>query len=272
MQILRADTAVNVKIGPFVDVADGFTPQTDIGLAGDEAELLKHGTTNTADISGNAWGAITGARGWYWLTLSASDTDTEGPLVVVVQDDSDCLPVFTQFMVVNANVYDSLYGTAAADYLTVDMLQIGGVAQSATDLKDFADTGYNPATHKVAGVVLTDTTTTNTDMRGTDNVVLAGATKAEMDTAHALLATPAQVNTEVVDALGTDTIAELAQGVPTATPTIKTAIMLLYMAMRNKLNVDTNKEITNDAGTVIAKKALTDDGTTYSEAEMISGA
>jgi len=46
----------------------------------------------------------------------------------------------------------------------VDVVQIGGVAQSATDLKDFADTGYNPTTHKVVGVALVDTTTTNTDM------------------------------------------------------------------------------------------------------------
>ena len=38
------------------------------------------------------------------------------------------------------------------------------------------------------------------------------------------------------------------------------------------LDVDANnKEVHNDAGTVICKKALTDDGTTYSEAEMVSG-
>lgn len=55
-----------------------------------------------------------------------------------------------------------------------NVTQIGGVAQSATDLKDFADTGYDPATHKVQGVVLVDTTTTNTDMRGTDNAAQAG--------------------------------------------------------------------------------------------------
>lgn len=46
--------------------------------------------------------------------------------------------------------------------VAADMRQIGGDSQSATDLKDFADTGYNPATHKVAGVVLTDTLTTYT--------------------------------------------------------------------------------------------------------------
>lgn len=45
-------------------------------------------------------------------------------------------------------------------------------------------------------------------MRGTDSVVLLGPTKAEMDTAHALLATPAQVNAEAKDVLVTDVMAD----------------------------------------------------------------
>ena len=65
---------------------------------------------------------------------------------------------------------------------------------------------------------------------------------------------------------------ELAQGIPSATPSPRAAIMALYMALRNKLDVTaTTKSVTNDAGTVIFKKALSDDGTTYSEAEAVSG-
>jgi hypothetical protein len=80
------------------------------------------------------------------------------------------------------------------------------------------------------------------------------------------------VNAEVVDVLFTDTISELAQAIPAATPTVATAIMLVYMALRNKLDITSSTmEIHNDAGTVIAKKALTDDGTTYSEAEAVAG-
>lgn len=48
--------------------------------------------------------------------------------------------------------------------------RLDGDAQSLTDLKDFADAGYDPGTNKVEGVKLVDTTTTNTDMRGTDGV------------------------------------------------------------------------------------------------------
>lgn len=58
--------------------------------------------------------------------------------------------------------------TVSASNVSSNLEQIGGVTQSATDLKDFADTGYNPSTHKVENVALTDTCTTNSDMRGTD--------------------------------------------------------------------------------------------------------
>ena len=82
----------------------------------------------------------------------------------------------------------------------------------------------------------------------------------------------AQINTEVSDVLKTDTITEIAQGTPTATPTFEQAVMYVYMALRNKIDITSaTKEFHNDAGTVIWKKALTDDGTTYSEAEGVTG-
>ena len=86
----------------------------------------------------------------------------------------------------------------------------------------------------------------------------------------------ASVNTEVDTALGTTTIAELTQGVPVKNPTVLTAIMLMYMSLRNKLDVATvatdTLEIHSDDGTRIAQKLLTDDGSDYSEAKMTSGA
>ena len=166
MQILKQSTEIKVRIGPAVDATDGVTPETTLDIStADQAELLKHDGAATVDISANTFAAITGCDGWYDLTLTATDTGTLGMLTAVIQDSSLCLPIFIDFMVVTANVYDSLCDT---DTLQADLTQIGGVAQSATDLKDFSDSGYDPSTHKVQGVVLCDTTTTNTDMRGTD--------------------------------------------------------------------------------------------------------
>ena len=63
-----------------------------------------------------------------------------------------------------ANVTQWL-GTAAATPTVagvpeVDITHLVGVAQSAADLKDFADDGYDPATNKVQGLVLADAVTT----------------------------------------------------------------------------------------------------------------
>jgi len=71
-------------------------------------------------------------------------------------------------------------------------------------------------------------------------------------------------------------IAELSQGIPSATPTLRTAVMALYMALRNKLDVETSGtpdvlQVHNDAGTCIFKKQLTDSGGDYSEAKAESG-
>ena len=77
--------------------------------------------------------------------------------------------------------------------------------------------------------------------------------------------------TQVNAALDT-AIAELAVATPAATPTLRTALMLLYMALRDKTVVQTSGtdalEIYNDAGTKIASKLLTDVGGDYTEAKM----
>lgn len=72
--------------------------------------------------------------------------------------------------------------------------------------------------------------------------------------------------------LVSDAFPELAQGKPTATPTIFALLMLLYHALRDKL-ITTSSEmrIHNDAGTVIAKSALSDAAGVFTRDELESG-
>lgn len=129
---LKADTATTVVLGPFLDATDFVTPETGITLgAADEAELIKHNSGSVVDISGNTFTAVTGADGYYALTLTAAQLDTEGRLTLCIGDASVCCPVRADFMVVNANVFDSLFAAAATDYLQTDALQINGNATSA---------------------------------------------------------------------------------------------------------------------------------------------
>jgi hypothetical protein len=100
------------------------------------------------------------------------------------------------------------------------------------------------------------------------------ATKAEMDAAHALLATPAQVNTEVSDVIKIDTSTLPGQGTPTAIPTLEDAIMYLFKQFRNK-ETQTATEYAlyaDDTTTKDQKATVSDDATTFTKGEMTTGA
>jgi len=177
MRLLRQSTAVSIGLGPFLDDADGKTAEG--GLTITQADIrLKKNDANWGQKSDTS-SATHEENGWYEVALNATDTGTLGQLLIAIHE-SGALPVWERFMVVPAVVYDAL--VAGTDYLQVDLLQMGGVTQSATDLKDFADDGYDPATNKVQGVVLVDTTTTNTDL------VSAASIRSEMDTNSTRLA------------------------------------------------------------------------------------
>ena len=78
----------------------------------------------------------------------------------------------------------------------VNLTQIGGEVQSASDLKNFADNGYDPATGKVEGVKVND------DMRGTDGAMLAANAPANFAD-FAITATTGRVTAgTVVDKAG----------------------------------------------------------------------
>lgn len=78
----------------------------------------------------------------------------------------------------------------------------------------------------------------------------------------------ADVLTQVNAAIDT-AIAELGVAAPTATPTLRTGLMLLYMALRNKTtSTATETTISNNAGTTIATAAQSDDTVTYEKGEF----
>lgn len=69
-----------------------------------------------------------------------------------------------------------------------------------------------------------------------------------------------------------DTLAELAQAKPAAVPTLEQCLMLLYMTARNKVEtVAGEQKLHNDAGTVIAKSALSFAAGTFTRDELESG-
>lgn len=203
---LKQSTAVDILLGPFLDNSDGHTAETGLTL---DVELSKNGQAlaNKTDATTPVHDAAGDVDGYYNCELDATDTGTLG-IVTIVVHNAGALACRMDYQVVNANWWDSMCSTehldvnvaeisdsstaadnvevvfdtdfatnydATNDRWEVDTVALGGATQSALDLKDFSDTGYDPATHKVAGVVLADTCTTNTDMVGTDNAFLAAS-------------------------------------------------------------------------------------------------
>ena len=78
----------------------------------------------------------------------------------------------------------------------------------------------------------------------------------------------ASILTQIRTALGTDTMSELS-AIPGATPTIYQALMISYMSLRNEHTATSSQEkIKNNAGTVIATSAVSDDGTTFTKGQF----
>jgi hypothetical protein len=86
-------------------------------------------------------------------------------------------------------------------------------------------------------------------------------------------ATPAQVNTEVVDVMTTDTLTLPGQEAPPATPTFEEAITWLYKVLRNRTTQTSTQWslLADDESTVDAKATVSDDGTTATVQEIVSG-
>ena len=163
-QILRQSTEVVVVIGPFVDVTDGFTPETGVTLTGaDEAELLKASTNATVAITSNAFAAITGCDGWYALTLTTTDTNIVGPLTVMVNDDSVCLPVFARFQVIEEAAYDAIYAASAAPATSAEVAAASSNALVASSNAVVANT--------TAGAASSNALVANSNVLVVDTVV-----------------------------------------------------------------------------------------------------
>jgi hypothetical protein len=219
MRLLKQSTEVTERIGPCLDKTDGVTEEA--GLAGAGTEISK---------AGGAYGAgpVLGtydSDGWYPVTLTTTHTNTLGSLVLKVHDAATHLPVWHEFLVLPANVYDSIVagsdvldvsvtqwlGTAAATPTVagvpeIDVTLVGGAAQ------DIATATALATVDGVVDAILLDT--------GTDGVVVAAASKtgyalsaagvqAVWDALSSALTTVGSIGKRLVDYLTGDVFARL---------------------------------------------------------------
>jgi hypothetical protein len=133
---LKQSTAVDIAMGPFLDETDGKTIEDALTITQPDIRLKKNG---------GAWAQKNAAqtlsheeKGWYEVSLDTTDTNTLGILIVNIHETPGALPVWREFMVVPANVYESLV-------LGIEFLEV-------TSLKpDFAISGVTLTVDKQDG-------------------------------------------------------------------------------------------------------------------------
>jgi hypothetical protein len=198
--IIRQATARAILVGPVLDAAGAAKTDEVVG----SIKVTKNGTVGSVD------GAATLTHdhaGKYRLALTASDTDTVGILEISLNSGTNDMPV-KGLNVVEQPIWDALFANGATGLLPANITQISGDAQSATDLKDFVDAGYDPATNRLTGTVELDSAATaalvdliwDEPLTGaTHNVATSSGKRLRQATAFQ------QIDSTVIDASATTT-------------------------------------------------------------------
>jgi hypothetical protein len=135
---LKQSTVAVINFGPVVDKGDGVTLETGILASLDHATtgimLSKNGGTLAVREQGANFVATTyDAHGCYKVSLSAVDTGTLGRLRVIHTEPATYLAAWQDFMIVPANVWDSMFGADKLDVAVVEQANIDfGALQKAS--------------------------------------------------------------------------------------------------------------------------------------------
>jgi len=227
---LRLSTAQTERIGPFLDKTDGVTEETALGSPATEISkdggAFGTGPTGTHD-----------AEGWYSVALTTTHTNTLGSFIIKSHAVATHLPVWHEFMVVPAVVYDALVagtGTgirsdlqqwlgAAPNALVSSRVDVSVGAMAAATVTaaaiatdaiddDAIATGAIAATAFAAGAIdaaaiaadaITSSELATTAVNEIRDAILSDSTAfagGNIDAAITTRATPAQVGTEITNA------------------------------------------------------------------------
>lgn len=136
MRFLKTNTAVRLTVGPFLDKTDGVTPETALTVTSCKLTLMVDDgnvptlvldTAPTASGGANDMVHVTGDdAGFYDLELAAGNVNYLGRAMLAITDAATHCPVFHEFMILPANVYDSL--VLGTDTLQADVTQWLGTA------------------------------------------------------------------------------------------------------------------------------------------------
>jgi hypothetical protein len=293
MWALKQSTAIDVLFMAIDSNGDPVTGKVD-------GNWTKSISKNAAAFSSMTVTITERAGGWYHMQLSTSHTDTLGFLSIYLTA-SGVKQVNLQYRVFARILDDLAFPNTSGRGMDVDAsggVEVGSFQTGAITAASFAAGAID------AAAIATDAIDADSIATGAINSDAIGLSAADEIAASvwnaarssytaagsfgegiasvqgnvtgsigSLGATAkADVNAEVVDVVNVDTISELAQAAPSATPTMRQALMLPYMAIRNEsLVTSTLISHKRDDGTVVFKRTISDDGTTFTKQELVAG-
>ncbi|MHC4346684.1 MAG: hypothetical protein ACYSUP_18605 [Planctomycetota bacterium] len=136
MEFIKQSTAVTKKMGPFVDDADGKTAESGLTIVQADIRLSKNGGDFAP--TNNSAGTTHDENGYYGVLLDAMDTDTPGSLRLAIHK-SGALPVWHDFMVIPAHVYNWLFGSDGIYETAAKLLINKAVQTKSTGVIEYYD-------------------------------------------------------------------------------------------------------------------------------------
>jgi len=110
---IKQSTNVNILVGPFIDSTDGTTPLTALSIGASDVLIGKFGSgALSAKHSSVAPSHI--SNGYYSVDLDATDTNTIGQLIIVIQV-SGALPLDAPYTLLSASSYEAFTNRATMD-------------------------------------------------------------------------------------------------------------------------------------------------------------
>ena len=206
MRYLRTNTATIVTVGPFFDKTDGVTLETGLTITNEKISFvvdLNDGSAPTLVLD-NVTGATSGTSNdlnyiancdaaLMQLELAAANVNYLGRAFLTITDAANHCPVFHEFTILPAMVYDSLI--AGTDVLQADMTQILGTAVSTPATAGLLDVNAIQISGDATAANNAEAFFDGTGYAGTNNVIptvttLTGHT-AQTGDAFARLGAPA---------------------------------------------------------------------------------
>ena len=275
-----------------VDATDGITPE--IGEAGGQPQISKAGATTFTNTTATL---VAIGNGGYIVVLTVAEFDTLGRFLVRYKSAATAefqldgeVVAFDPHDAVRAGLtaLPNAAASAAGGLGTLTDLGLvrtntaqGGAAQSIT-----LDAAASAVTDFFKGDAIWVVSGTGagqlricTAYNGTSKVATVDrvwatnpdATSVFLAFGGSLAMTVAEVNTEALDVLATDTYSELAALPAVSGATLAQMVQWLYHLARNKATQTSTTTLLkkDDGTTTLATQTVSDDGSTYSAGEWV---